>query len=298
MYLGMYFLCPYIVQRWFRTHTSAVIACIIACMAVGGTVGNFVLARIIQAAGWRSAYRCEAVLMLALMVLVGLFLRDDPARCGAEPYGTDASGQETASAAGGRDHTLKTALRSPAFYFLVLYVACMQFCVGMQSQIPNLALSLGLGAGVGALAASLNSFGGIPGKFLLAVSNEKAGVLPSILTYNLIGAAGALALLFLQNTAAVYLFAAMFGFAIGSTTVQLPILSSRLFGGSAQYGLIHARVVLYSGLLAMPSSTVLGAIFDRTGSYRGALALVSALMAAAAVFAALALSRQSSRSDA
>lgn len=289
LYYGLYFLCPYIVNRWYRTRVAETIALIITAMAVGGAAGNLVLGNLITVAGWRSAYRMEAIFLCAAAVIAFLLLRDDPADEGCQPFG---AAEKTAGLAmqtdykGGRGLTAVSVLRRPEFYLLVFYVAAMQFCVGMQSQIPNLAMSVGLSAAVGASAASVNSLGGIPAKALLSLLNVKIGVVRSVLLYNAVGIAGLLGVLFFPNSAGIHLFAALFGFAIGSTMVQLPLMSNRFFGGSEAYGKIHARIVLVSGLLATPSSLLAGTVYDKTGKYTLFLILLAALLAAAAVLAA------------
>ena len=84
----------------------------------------------------------------------------------------------------------------------------------------------------------------------------------------------------------IHLFALLFGFAIGSTTVQLPLMSNRLFGASKAYGEIHARIVLLSGLLATPSSLLAGLVYDSTGQYTLMLVSLIVIFAAAALLAA------------
>lgn len=288
LYYGMYFLCPYIVNRWFRTRVAETIALIITAMAVGGTVGNLVLGDLIARQGWRAAYRLEAIFLCAVAAVVFLLLRDDPEEKGCKPYAAgsgDASRVQT-NFKGGQGVTARSVFRRPEFYMLVFYVAGMQFCVGLQSQIPNLALSIGLPAVVGASAASLNSLGGIPAKALLSFFNVKIGVTRSVMLYNAVGIVGLLGVLLCPNSAGIHLFALLFGFAIGSTTVQLPLMSNRLFGASKAYGEIHARIVLLSGLLATPSSLLAGLVYDSTGQYTLMLVSLIVIFTAAALLAA------------
>lgn len=169
--------------------------------------------------------------------------------------------------------------------------------MSVQSQIPNLALSFGFTTAAGAIAASLNSCGGIPAKFLLSICNVKIGVLKSVLLYNLVGICGIISLLVFQNPFCLYIFALLFGFTIGSTTVQLPVLSTRLFGCSADYDKIHSRIVLISGILAMPGSFIAGWSYDRTGSYQVALLALIVNLTIAAVAVRIALRKKGGRNS-
>ncbi len=287
LYFGLFFLCPYIVNKWFRVRVAETIAFIITSMAVGGVAGNLVLSYLIDRYSWRIAYRTEACFFFLLALLIALLLRDRPEEMGLEPYGSGQEEEKTAQTdrVGGEGLTLRQVMGLPAFYFIILYVAAMQFCVGMQSQIPTLGISMGLAAVCGAAAASLNSLGGIFAKAFLSVLNVKMGVVKSVVFYNLAGILGICSVLYLKNKTGLYLFALLFGFAIGSTTVQLPLFSNRLFGASADYNKIHARIVMISGLLATPSALLAGAVYDATGSYCGMLCLMILLLAVAAVMA-------------
>lgn len=291
LYYGLYFLCPYIVNRWFRTQVAETIALIITAMALGGAVGNLVLGNLIARIGWRDTYRLEAAFLCLVAGIVLWLLRDKPEDKACRPYGAEAAVHPVQTDRKGGAHlTAGSVLKQPEFYLLVFYVASMQFCVGLQSQIPNLALSIGLSAALGASAASLNSLGGIPAKALLSVLNVKIGVVPSVLLYNAAGIIGLLGILLFPGSTGLHFFALLFGFAIGSTTVQLPLMSNRLFGASRDYGKIHARIVLISGLLATPSSLLAGVVYDKTGRYTLFLTALIGLLAVAAAFAAKAWS--------
>ena len=295
MYFGIFYLCPYIVNHWFGDHAPQVIAVIVMFLAIGGSVGNLVLAKITTMSSWRNAYRFVAMLLVITAVVTAIFLKDDPGEVGLES--PKRAFKKGAAASQKHTVTMKNVYRQAEFYCVILYVACMQLCVSVQSQIPNLALSFGFTTAVGAIAASLNSCGGIPAKFLLSICNVKMGVLKSVLLYNLIGICGIVALLIFQNPFCLYVFALLFGFTIGSTTVQLPVLSNRLFGSSADYDKIHSRIVLVSGILAMPGSFIAGWSYDQTGSYQAVLFALIANLAAAAVAVGVALRKKGGRNS-
>lgn len=296
MYFLVYQTCPYLINNWFKSNIAEMLGVTVAFFAVGGAVGNLVMQNLIELYNWRIAYRVLAafyVIVLAFYIL--LFLRDAPVDIGEKPYQrVSETGKKKAVQAdilGGAGLTVKGIWFRWEFVFIVLFVSCMQFCVGMQSQIPNFSLSIGFSAASGAFAASVCSLGGIPAKFLLSWTNVKIGVNKSIVLYNIIGILGLLFGLFAVSLTHLYIFAFLFGFALGSATVQLPVLTTKYFGGSDEYAKIHARVVLASGLLAMPGTTVFGWIYDITGGYRIAIEVLILLMILA-VSSAFALNRK------
>lgn len=297
MYFGIFYLCPYIVNHWFGDNAPQVIAIIIMFLAIGGSIGNLVLAKITEISTWRNAYRFVAVLLVITAVVTAIFLKDDQEEVGLERPKQGLKKENKESQERKNTITIENVYRQTEFYCVILYVACMQLCVSVQSQIPNLALSFGFTTAVGAIAASLNSCGGIPAKFLLSICNVKIGVLKSVLLYNLVGICGIISLLVFQNPFCLYIFALLFGFTIGSTTVQLPVLSTRLFGCSADYDKIHSRIVLISGILAMPGSFIAGWSYDRTGSYQVALLALIVNLTIAAVAVRIALRKKGGRNS-
>lgn len=297
MYFGIFYLCPYIVNHWFGDNAPQVIAIIIMFLAIGGSIGNLVLAKITEISTWRNAYRFVAVLLVITAVVTAIFLKDDQEEVGLERPKQGLKKENKESQERKNTITIENVYRQTEFYCVILYVACMQLCVSVQSQIPNLALSFGFTTAAGAIAASLNSCGGIPAKFLLSICNVKIGVLKSVLLYNLVGICGIISLLVFQNPICLYIFALLFGFTIGSSTVQLPVLSTRLFGCSADYDKIHSRIVLISGILAMPGSFIAGWSYDRTGSYQVALLALIVNLTIAAVAVRIALRKKGGRNS-
>ena len=100
-------------------------------------------------------------------VVTAIFLKDDQEEVGLERPKQGLKKENKESQERKNTITIENVYRQTEFYCVILYVACMQLCVSVQSQIPNLALSFGFTTAAGAIAASLNSCGGIPAKFLL-----------------------------------------------------------------------------------------------------------------------------------
>lgn len=85
LYVFWYFyLCPYIVNHWFGDNAPQVIAIIIMFLAIGGSIGNLVLAKITEISTWRNAYRFVAVLLVITAVVTAIFLKDDQEEVGLE----------------------------------------------------------------------------------------------------------------------------------------------------------------------------------------------------------------------
>jgi MFS family permease len=102
-----------------------------------------------------------------------------------------------------------------------------------------------------------------------------------------ISAAGLLVILFAQSTASAFAAAIMVGVGMGAESDAVPFLLTRYFGlqrFSELYGYTWSVYALGGAL----GPLLAGSIFDRTGSYRIALAVfVPMTVAAAALFAML-----------
>lgn len=53
-------------------------------LAIGGSIGNLVLAKITEISTWRNAYRFVAVLLVITAVVTAIFLKDDQEEVGLE----------------------------------------------------------------------------------------------------------------------------------------------------------------------------------------------------------------------
>ena len=141
MYFGIFYLCPYIVNHWFGDNAPQVIAIIIMFLAIGGSIGNLVLAKITEISTWRNAYRFVAVLLVITAVVTAIFLKDDQEEVGLERPKQGLKKENKESQERKNTITIENVYRQTEFYCVILYVACMQLCVSVQSLIPNLALS-------------------------------------------------------------------------------------------------------------------------------------------------------------
>lgn len=77
-----------IVQRWFTARRGLVIGVLTASAATGQLVFLPVMAKYVASDGWRPLALAIAVIMFALIPLVGLVMRDRPEDVGLRPYGT------------------------------------------------------------------------------------------------------------------------------------------------------------------------------------------------------------------
>lgn len=291
--LGMacfiYVLPTVIVKKWFCDKGELVLGMFITASMLGGVIFTPIASAITYSAGWRTAYRCLAVCVLAFGIAGTIFVvKESPEDLGLKPY--EDSGKESAAAkkrhaAGGADLTVKSAWRAKKFYLAVFYLIAIQYCVGMQNHLGNYGTSLGLSAALGAVFASVCHLGGLVSRVGLSLLNEKIGVRTSTFLCAGIGILASLALCFAENPSAamIYILGFLFGIALKCGLIETTAMCYEVFGASDDYGKIYANVVLLGGAAGATASTVFGFIYDTTGSYQSVMVMLAVLYALAIV---------------
>ncbi len=111
-------LAVVVTNRWFDARRGVVLGLLSAANATGQLLFLPLLARFIQASGWRSAALVVAAVACLVFVLVLLLMRDRPEDIGLKAYGWDAHAQVTVHKPLEPIAALRMALRSPAFWVL------------------------------------------------------------------------------------------------------------------------------------------------------------------------------------
>ena len=112
-------LAVVVTNRWFEARRGVVLGLLSAANATGQLLFLPMLARFIEAAGWRSAALAVAGVSALVFVIVFLFMRDKPEDMALKPYGwTPGEENVVAPKPLAPIAALRLALRSPAFWVL------------------------------------------------------------------------------------------------------------------------------------------------------------------------------------
>jgi MFS family permease len=103
-----------VADRWFVRRRGLVMGILTAANATGQLIFLPVLAWMAKRSGWRAASLVIAVAALAVVPLVLLFLRDDPAERGVAPYGATGTPAAPAARAAGVGEGVAGAGQGPA----------------------------------------------------------------------------------------------------------------------------------------------------------------------------------------
>ena len=235
----------------------------------------------------RSSWRTGWLAIGALTLLVGflpawLLLVRRPEDVGLHPDGLAreplvAGGAVTAPVGPEPDFSRGEAMRTPAFWLLLLYTVLVypiQAGISLH-QAPHL-IERGIAPAVAATIVSTFSL-------MSAAASLACGFLPRRLPIryplSAIGACLTVSALLMKAIATpgdAYLAAALFGFGVGGILTLLPIAWADYFG-RANFGAIRS-VALSAQVIAQASGPLLsGALRDWTGNYQLSLAVLAAL---------------------
>jgi MFS family permease len=236
---------------------------------------------LITAFTWRGAFLALAALAAVFLLPLTTVLLPRPARL---PLAAEAPG---AGAAGGREWTLREALRTRTLWYLLLVFFLTP--VGMFAVTTHQVV-YAVDRGYGHLTAVtiFGVVGGLSsvGRFAFGALSDRFGrAATGVLSYGFT-ALGILALLFAAGPPLLwplYAYAFFFGLSFGARGPIISAMTAELYRGRS-YGAILGVITVGQGLGMALGPYLAGAAFDALGSYRAAFGLaVFCIVAAAAL---------------
>ena len=269
---------PIILNNWFVKKRGFAVGVAMTFSGLGGAVMNPVLAWIIHSFGWRTAYLANA-LLTGLIVLPFLIfvIRLKPSDKGLTPYGfeeqaaaADPEGPQAQSreSQDGRGVSRDEAVRSLSFIIMVVIFASTGFIGSFTQLLTPYGLSLGLSLSAAAILPSLNMTCNALSKLAMGAINDRFG--GRVMIYSGLAAALAAMLLLLNGPnplAGLFVGAFLAGTFLTVMTVSAPLLVHAVYG-ARDYSRIFIYLTLGQSLCISAGSSVIGFMFDYTGSYR------------------------------
>jgi len=269
-----------VISRWFQRQRGTALGVAFAGTGVGSLVIVPLTERWIAAWGWRMALVGQAGLLIVIVLPLSLFLlRLNPTELGLQPDGRLAEAEpspasrlpiESTSSPIITEWTLPAAIRTPAFWLLLVAAFGALFALRMLT-VHQVAAAVDVGFDRFFAAAVMGFSGGIVvlafiGWGLLAdrIGRRRAFVVSSVTL------AGAIVTLLIihdhSQTGLLYLYAILLGLGEGSRSSLLTAIMADTFPGQ-RLGLINGFVGMAFGAGAAVSSWLAGYLFDLTGSY-------------------------------
>ena len=265
-------LATSVIGKWFLSDTGFITSLVLGCSGLIGALFNPILESVIRSAGWRMAYLVSAGIIFLLNLPAVVF----PISFLPEDSGLEAIGGRPAEQA---DRPSRPAAGTPGA--AVLMLAFLAFSLAsLVSATPQLfkpiANSYAL-AETGILMMSVVLVVNTAGKLLCGFLTDRIGVKRTVLIYGLIIAAGILLVLWVRAPGGLLPGAGMIGLSYAVPTVCAVMICRELCSPD-QYSRIFPKINLGVSAANAAAYPILGLIYDRTGSYDGALVLVFCLM--------------------
>jgi MFS family permease len=274
---------PYgnVIAHWFDRHRGLALGLMMLGIGLGAIIVPSLAQQLIARFGWRNAYAIlgGAVLLIPIPI-VAVVIRERPQELRLLPDG-DAWGDSTAeNEVAAQGLSARQAWSTGTFWLM----ACSFFLAGasVHACVIHLAAMLsdrGISAQTAALGSSFVGAAVLIGRVGTGYLLDRLFA-PRIAAAFFGGAALGIAML---RMAAPLAFAGAFlvGLGLGAEVDLIAYMTSRYFGLRA-FGKVYSSVFAAFSLAAATGPLLMGAGFDRTGSYRGPLIafLLAALIAA------------------
>lgn len=268
----IYGTIPLIMNNWFKVKVGTSLGIAMAFMGIGGAIFAQLTGIMIESIGWRLTYVSLGIIVALLILPFTIFvIRAKPEELNLSPYGADQVGIDNVSAKKVTPETgvLKSvAIKSPAFYFVMLFTGLFGLASTVSFHVPNFVQSVGFTAAMAATGVTCVTIGQTGGKFLLGAINDQFGI-KSALTVGIGGGMiGVIALLISDSfgIGMLYVGALLFGIGFSGSTLLPPVVIREVFGGR-DYASIYTTIMSASTLGVAFGTTLFSYIYDSTGSY-------------------------------
>lgn len=272
-----------VLARWFVKRRGTAIGFAMVGISAGGLVLAPLVDFIVLQSDWRTAFVFLGLLVWLLALPVTLFvMRGSPAEIGLLPDGDEPRGgialephvepaRADSSSAGGEGWPLRAAVRTRAFFWIAttFFLGPVAQMGMLQHQVP-LIVEAGISESVAATALGFTAGLGGLGKLCFG---RLAEMLPFRYAVTLcfgLQALGVCALLIAESMLMVWIYVAIFGFAMGGVIVLLPLVVGHFFGLAA-FGAIMGTLSLILAIGNASGALISGLIHDSFGSYHYAM---------------------------
>jgi len=295
----------YLLPFWFQRRRGLATGVAFAGVGVGAMIIYPWAQSIIGDAGWREACWAMAVLLLAVVLPLNLFLqRRRPEDMGLKPDGDDRPGRRPRAAPvdnvvdrawAETDWSLAKAARTTRFWWLAIgFFAGMYAWYAVLIHQTKYLVEIGFSAEIAAYALGLVGLSGAGGQIVLGALSDRIGR-ESAWALGCVGFAACYALLLVLKSVPslpmVYLMVVAQGLIGYGVSAVYPAIMAELFH-SRRYGQIFGTYSAISGFGAAVGPWATGALYDWTGDYQASWAVALACCAISALGVWLAAPRK------
>jgi MFS family permease len=274
-----------VISNWFSAQRSKALGIAMTGTGLGAAVMVPVTSWVVSSWGWRTSFLVMGYLILSMVPVTLLFIRTHPTDKGLLPDGGLQSDDAPPTVEG---LAVPEALRTRAFWL----IGCMMLLAGLVAMGVGLHLmayltDVGHPDATAAWIISIISGLTVIGKVTLGSIADRWGIRPVVAAAFALIAAGILILMGSGDLTVAYVFAVVYGFAIGAPLILNAALTADCLG-LRSFGAVFGILTLLNTAGVAVGAVLSGVIYDSSGSYLPAFALYVVLAAIAGLCGVLA----------
>jgi len=275
-----------IVNQWFHEKNGLAIGFASGTSGIFGGLAAPILATIIESSGWRIAFIVKglAVFALALPALLIPYAYR-PKDEGLRPYGykPEKDGDRKVR----RPITMDTEGAKITFYAVMVVGLLNTMIVFINSHLPGHGEEVGLSLETASFTLSAVMLGNLLSKLSFGIISDKIGTVKTSLGMITLSTISLIMLIFSRDPLILIIGSFLFGAIFSVGGVALPLFSTEFFGPATGVK-VYSRVNFIASVGGALSVSLVGYIYDFTGSYIPAfvMALIFNVVNVAAIFIA------------
>lgn len=280
-----------LLNNWFQERNGFAVGLAFCFSGVGGTFFNPLLKACMESLGWRNAYLVMAALIAAVSLPGALYVRLRPEEKGLLPYRTSIGEKSAApvdpaektQSSGGKLRPEATAVAGKSVTLSVLlsvfaFLAC--YVTGFGQHLSGFGESIHMVGTASAILVSASMVGNIAFKLLLGLLSDKIGAIRACMLLFAANLLSLFGMFFLPGDGMFLplLLPFLYGTCFAITSVGMPLVA-RAAAAPEEYDHtvgIMSMMTNFGGAVAL---TAIGAIYDWTGSYYGAICMCAGVSA-------------------
>ena len=255
-----------VISNWFGERRGIALGITTAGMELGGMVIAMTAGHLDAIYGWRFAYAVLAIPLIVIVVpLYLIFVRTRPEQAAPSASLGESSVAEDSSGLPGLE--LDEALRTRAFWMLVVVQFCFTFAVGGSFiHLVQYLIGIGYTLRAGTMVVGFSLGLALIGKPVMGRLGDRIGGKNALALCLLLGAANTAFLLLARMSWVLAIFTVVSGLT-GAAPIALGPLVQVETLGLRRYGTIAGLLAVTFTLGAMMGPPIVGKVADVTGSY-------------------------------
>lgn len=275
-----------LINRWYGKLNTTLLSISMAIGGFGGTIGSIIIGRWLGSMGYQTSFRYVALITLAVIAVVVLFIRNEPADKNTHMLWPNEIDKDVTRQEDRAGYTLGQAVRTYSFWAIVIFFVL--YSAAFYAAYANVALymaDLGWAPEVYGAIFGIVATANVIAMFLGGYATDKLGPRISIFILCVLYAIICFILGFTTPTVPMmYLVCALIGVCwLFAKVLHTPL--ALVFGSrdSASLIAVLTAAITIGATVGIPAANI---VYDKTGSYAG---LFQALMGVLVVCLILAI---------